>query len=107
MRLGIISNWDSRLRALLNALALANEFETVVISCEAGVEKPDRAIFERALANLGLSPHEAFHIGDDRISDFEGPRAAGMAAALVVRKGPAPEGVQTVDSLTRLLDFLG
>src|SRR5213593_1477681 len=43
LRLGIISNWDSRLRRTLSGLGLAEAFETIVVSCEVGVEKPAAA----------------------------------------------------------------
>ena len=106
VRLGVISNWDSRLRALLGALGLAREFETIVVSCEVGVEKPDRAIFERALEDLGIGPHEAFHVGDDVVADYEGPRSAGLDAALLVRHGPPPPGVPSVRGLDGILGLV-
>ena len=51
-RLALLSNWDQRLRGLLQALDLAAHFEVMIISGEVGVEKPDIEIFriaERAL----------------------------------------------------------
>ena len=107
VRVGIISNWDSRLRALLDALGLAPEFETIAVSCEVGVEKPGRAIFEHALGQLGVSPHEAFHVGDDAVADYEGPREAGLRAALLVRNGTPPAGIPTVPGLQGILSLLG
>src|SRR5712691_6629768 len=105
-RLGVISNWDSRLRALLESLDLAREFETIVVSCEVGVEKPHEAIFERALESLGVEAREAFHVGDDPISDYEGPRSAGLGAALLVRAGSSPPGVTSVSALDGLLPLI-
>ena len=43
LRLGVISNWDRRLRPLLRALDLLDGFHTVVVSGEAGVAKPSPA----------------------------------------------------------------
>ena len=106
LRLGVISNWDSRLRVLLSDLGLADRFDTITVSCEVGVEKPHHAIFERALESLGVEPHEALHVGDDPVSDFEGPRAAGMEAAVVFREGRIAAGARAVpapdDSVTSL-----
>jgi len=105
MRLGIISNWDSRLRSLLEALDLAREFDSITVSFEAGAEKPSRAIFEHALASLGVGPSEAFHVGDDPVSDLEGPHGAGMRAALLVRQGEAPPGaLNGLDGIIPLLE---
>lgn len=106
LRLGVISNWDSRLRRLLGSLALAGEFEAIVVSCEVGVEKPSRAIFESALGTMGVRPGEAFHVGDDLVSDYDGARAAGIGSALIVRRGAPPGGVRTVASLAEIVPIV-
>ena len=40
MKLGVISNWDDRLRPLLQVLGLEERFDSIVISCEVGDSKP-------------------------------------------------------------------
>ena len=40
VRLGVISNWDSRLPALLSTLGLREPFDVLVYSAAAGYEKP-------------------------------------------------------------------
>jgi putative hydrolase of the HAD superfamily len=88
-RLGIISNWDERLRSILDGLNLTRWFDTVVISCDAGVEKPQRGIFnlarERALAGREAEGTRFLHVGDSPTDDFEGALAAGFDARLVNR----------------------
>jgi putative hydrolase of the HAD superfamily len=107
VRLGIISNWDSRLRRILSGLGLEEEFETIVVSCEVGAEKPAAAIFARALENLGLDePSQALHVGDDARSDYEGARAAGIEPVLLVRDGEPPSDLRAVKSLDALLSFI-
>lgn len=44
--LGVISNWDERLRPLLARLGLDSYFSRLVISCEVGVAKPDPLAFK-------------------------------------------------------------
>jgi putative hydrolase of the HAD superfamily len=83
LRLAVVSNWDVALHEHLQALALADRFETVVTSAEAGAPKPDPRIFELALERLRVRPERALHVGDSP-ADEEGARAAGMAFA------PAP-----------------
>jgi len=56
LRLGIISNWDERLRPLLRSLKLDRYFQTIVISCEAGACKPSPAIFQKTARELDLPP---------------------------------------------------
>jgi dihydrofolate synthase / folylpolyglutamate synthase len=85
IKLGVISNWDERLRPLLKALALDRYFDVVVVSSEAGHHKPAPEIF-RAAANQLLTPPQAIlHIGDSRREDFEGAQAAGFQSLLLTR----------------------
>jgi putative hydrolase of the HAD superfamily len=52
---------------------------TVVLdSFVVGVEKPDPAIFHRALEVLGVPPERAIHVGDTGWADVAGARAAGV-----------------------------
>jgi len=106
LRLGIISNWDSRLRGLLDAHGLSPQFDPIVVSCEAGVEKPGAGIFTHALRAAGLAPEETLHVGDDLVSDYEGARSAGMTGVLLVRKGSPPAGVLSVTALDGLIPIV-
>eukprot|EP00967_Tisochrysis_lutea_P088510 scaffold125646_cov30-Tisochrysis_lutea.AAC.2 len=59
-------------------------------SQDLGIEKPDRAIFDRAFEQArfwlpDLERHEMLHIGDSLAADFCGARAAGMQALLLDR----------------------
>ena len=56
IRLGIISNWDRRLRLLYERFALERLFSALICSAELGVEKPDPWIFRTACRTLGVSP---------------------------------------------------
>ena len=76
--LGVLSNFDGRLRAVLAGLGVLDRFRHVVLSSEVGADKPDPWIFERALALAGVAPQEALHVGDDPRCDWEGARAAGL-----------------------------
>ncbi len=78
IQLGVLSNFDSRLHAVLKALNLANFFTSVTISTEVGAAKPDPKIFTVALAKHNCTPQEAWHIGDSRGDDYEGANAAGL-----------------------------
>ncbi len=76
--LGIISNFDRRLRVILDELALTPLFRHVVISSEVGADKPDAWIFQEALRLAGAEPHEALHVGDEPAADWEGAERAGL-----------------------------
>lgn len=80
VRLGIVSNWDTRLRVLYQRMALDRLFPILVCSAEHGVEKPDPAIFRAACLVAGVRPHQAVHMGDDPVKDVEGATRAGLVA---------------------------
>lgn len=100
VKLAIVSNWDERLPRLVAALGLADFFDAVVYSQAVGVEKPNPAIFEQALARLGVEPSAALHVGDSAREDVEGAEAAGMSALLLERALQAKPGA--LRSLTEL-----
>lgn len=82
-RLGVISNADGRVEALLEAVGLRPWFDFVLDSAVVGIEKPDPRIFRMALDRLELEPGDALYVGDIYEIDVAGARAAGMRAVLV------------------------
>jgi len=107
MRLGIISNWDKRLRTIVREMGLDAIFDRVTISSEEGVRKPNPVIFERALAGLGVRAEEALHVGDLVEDDIAGARAAGLRGVLVDRgRFAMPEGVPVVRDLREIASTL-
>ncbi|MFQ5742434.1 MAG: HAD-IA family hydrolase [Acidobacteriota bacterium] len=109
LRVGLISNFDSRVESVLAALDLDRWFHTVVHSSRAGVAKPDRAIFEQAVRDLGARAEQTLHVGDDMEDDWDGARAAGLQALLLDRDQCYGEvaGRETIASLTEVLTRLG
>lgn len=92
LRLGVVSNWDCGLQAVLDDLGVGDRFATVCVSATSGAPKPDPAIFRHALAALGAAPQEALHCGDLPHADCAGARSAGVRAVLIDRNGTLPEG---------------
>src|SRR5437867_9066643 len=106
LRVGVVSNFDTRLVGLLGALGLAPLVDRIVHSTPARVAKPRPAIFHLALEALGVPPAEAVHAGNEIVADVEGARAAGLRAVLVDREGrlaPLPPGVPRVRTLAELV----
>ncbi|MBR5390174.1 MAG: HAD family hydrolase [Clostridia bacterium] len=87
-RLGIIANQAPGLSERLKAWGLEDLFDVVVSSAEAGVSKPDRAIFARALALAKCRPEQAVMIGDRPDNDLIPARELGMGTVWV-RQGLA------------------
>ena len=82
-RIGLISNSDGSVRRLLELLKLDDCFASFTDSRHCGFEKPDRRIFECALAELGATPEESLYVGDIYSIDFIGARDVGMSAVLI------------------------
>ncbi len=78
-RLAVISNFDGRLRRILDDLGVLGAFEHLIISSEAGCEKPDPAIFQKAAAALRAQPSACLHVGDDPACDWHGAQAAAFS----------------------------
>jgi len=77
-QLSVISNFDGRLRMILEQLGVSKFFSHLLISSEVGADKPDAYIYQRALEMCGAEAAEALHAGDDPIRDWEGARRAGL-----------------------------
>ncbi len=105
-RLGIVSNWDSRLLPICEGLGLASDLDFLLASAATGMEKPDPRIFEIALARAGVPASRALHVGDDYEADILGARAAGLDALLIDRDGHPPTDARTIRTLEELPEIL-
>lgn len=102
----IISNWDQRLRTLLEAMELADGFASITISCEVEAHKPSPEIFARAAESVGLTPREVLHVGDSYDEDYQGALNAGFQARWLSREGGADgERLDSIRELTELIPF--
>jgi putative hydrolase of the HAD superfamily len=108
VRLGIISNWDSRLASLLDGLGLGELVDTVVSSADVGMRKPDPRIFELACERLGVEPRHAAHVGDHHYADIVGATAVGMVPVLIDRhQGATVRAERSLVTLDDLEPVLG
>lgn len=86
LKLGVVSNFDRRLYAVLDHLDLTRFFTGIVISSEVGADKPDPAVFRHALAALDAQPAETVHVGDDPKRDW-GASVVGVQVFELQRPG--------------------
>ena len=105
--LAIVSNWDSHLPALLDALGLAPRFRAVAVSAIEETGKPEPEIFRRVCARLNLPPRDCLHVGDSRREDYEGARAAGLRALLLDRDGRHEDVLDRITTLAEIPNALG
>jgi 2-haloalkanoic acid dehalogenase type II len=108
VRTAILSNADHEHQAAWN-VTLPVEF--ILISEALRAYKPHRLVFQRALEQLGLAPHEVLHVGDSDVDDVKGAKDAGLRVAWVNRDGrarrpdvPAPDfDIRDLSEVLRLL----
>jgi putative hydrolase of the HAD superfamily len=104
-RLAIASNFDRRLRAIVQPDPILRRCERCFLSSEIGFPKPDSRFFASAGAQLDLPPGEILLVGDDWTNDILGARAAGWQADWLNRKS-ATGAEAGIRSLTELLPMV-
>ena len=103
LKLGVISNWDDRLRPLLESLRFTDWFDSIVVSCEVGASKPAVAVFETAVQQLGVPADAILHVGDSFEMDVEGARNAGLNAVQIERNASHTAGIKSLRDLASLV----
>ncbi len=86
-RVGLISNLFANEAEWLREFELEEAFDGMVLSCKAGVMKPDPAAYLMAAEKLGIKPEECVFV-DDVPRFLEGARAVGMTIAWIKRQNP-------------------
>jgi len=105
-RLGIISNWnmDRDLNDVLRENNILKYFDYTLASKDFGLEKPDQAIFERALCDMKVDAEDSFYIGDSYIEDVHGALNAGLRPIFVNRRSePNPLCIPSISTLDEVL----
>jgi len=100
--MGIVSNFDHRLPDILQDLAIIHYFETIMTPAEAGAAKPDRRIFDLALATLarlGELSGAVVYVGDRAVEDVAGARGAGLLPIPVSSLATLEELPARIDAL--------
>ena len=117
VRIGIICDVgmtaSPALRQRLDTFGVLHYFDHWSFSDEVGCFKPWPAVFEHALAGLGVDdPAHAAHVGDSRRTDVAGAQAMGMTAVrytyfVDAPAGTGPEAHHVLDDHAKLAPALG
>lgn len=79
VKLGMVTNGSSSAqRRKIGKLGIADRFDAIIVSEEAGVKKPDGRIFDLVVRRLGVSARDCVFVGDDPVNDYQGALQAGM-----------------------------
>jgi putative hydrolase of the HAD superfamily len=84
VKLGLITSGPSEFqRAKISTLGIGEFFDSITISGEVGLQKPDPELFRMALRSINTDPDMALYAGDRPKFDMEGSHAVGMTSVLV------------------------
>ena len=81
----------------LNGSGLAPYFETLTVSEEVGVKKPNPEIFRYALNKAQAKAEESLMIGDEMAVDIDGARATGIDTVFYNPSGQPTQGKRTYE----------
>jgi putative hydrolase of the HAD superfamily len=84
---------------------LLSYFPLRIYSCQVGIRKPNRRIFEIALETLGLPASEVIFVGDSLKADVKGSSKAGMYSIYKTPDRPPikiSEKIRSVSSLDQI-----
>ena len=90
VRLGVIANQPSSVRAAMERDGLARFFEVWGVSDDLGLQKPDPELFSQVLATARVDGSRTMMVGDRLDYDVRPAAAAGMRTVWVLR-GEAPD----------------
>jgi len=112
LRLGIVTNGYTAMQSRkIHYHRLAGLMDFVLISEEAGVHKPEKAIFDLALGKAEATAQQSLFVGDTPASDIDGARNAGLHAVLMdpldIWSDYCSDGVPKIRRLGKLLPLLG
>ena len=84
-------------------MGLIEHVDALVFCSDVGWRKPDPRVFQFVLEKLEVTPQECLFVGDDPKWDLVGPRAVGIEAALIDRRGvlevPEEDPIRSLDEL--------
>lgn len=100
-RVGIGSNYDSRLQSVVAGRPPLNENDGLFISSLVGFRKPAREFYDAIAAEWKMRPDELLMIGDDLLNDYQGALDAGWHAIFLDRDSKRPEerGLRSLQEL--------
>ncbi|HKW70017.1 MAG TPA: HAD family hydrolase [Candidatus Dormibacteraeota bacterium] len=104
---GVCSNAPfppAMMRRQVERNGIATRVDAVVFSSEVGRRKPAPELYQAALDAIGTRPQRTLFVGDRVREDYEGPRAIGMRAVIVIAhaEDEPRNGVPTIATLAEL-----
>lgn len=78
IKICLISNADVIDSKYWNESPLSEFFDEAIFSCDVGLLKPGKRIYELAMEKTGYEPHQCMFVGDGGSSELKGAKSVGM-----------------------------
>jgi len=110
IRLAMLSNCSSEEVTAIRQSHLGSFFDTIVLSYEAGLSKPDPMIYKKVLEQLQLNPAQCLFVGDGGSNELAGAREVGLHAVQAkwyTNHHPIPrESIEGFEAAQRPLELM-
>ncbi|MCM1057002.1 MAG: HAD-IA family hydrolase [Firmicutes bacterium] len=119
VKTGLITDGCSQVQhEKIKALGLEDRLDSVIVTDDFGLCKPQTAVYEKCLRALDCAPNQAVYVGDNPLKDFIGAKALGMKTVRIIREkgmymgleaepgGEAEYTVRSLEKCERNEDFL-
>lgn len=78
IKIGLITNCYFEERDVINKSIFFDYFDSICMSCELGIKKPDIEIFKKSMHNLEVIAEECIYVGDGGFFELETAQSLGM-----------------------------
>lgn len=108
VKTGIVSDaYQKEIQQVLKMVDLDEAYFDIIVGPDTAQKpKPDPEAFTYAAKKLGINPEEIIFVGNDLERDYKAAEKAGMNPFLIVRSGTEVKGVQHIEKLLSLIDYL-
>jgi putative hydrolase of the HAD superfamily len=83
LKVGLISDCTHELPEIWPSLPIAEHFDAMVFSIQAGFRKPHPELYTAVAAQLGVAAGDCVYVGDGGSNELTGATEAGMTAYLL------------------------
>lgn len=95
----------------MNLLQLGEQFHTVIVSEDAGMNKPDPRIYQMALDKLEVTAENTVFVGDHPVNDIWGAHQVGIRGIWLRRNHPWDQSLgmnpwKTIDQLNEIMEII-
>jgi putative hydrolase of the HAD superfamily len=104
LRLGLLSNAHERDVRSWGRSPLAGCFDATILSCHAGVMKPDPAAYAAVLDSMNVPAARAVFVGDGNGGELVGAREAGFEMVVVVTGPALRSGLRSEEEMARIAE---